>query len=232
MDNTSTAKDFFEWAHEAATKGLPPEDGLATDVAPGDGTMEQMGDLVDIGGAKYHLAMDNDFDDAIDEVAALDSDLNKILGNSRKNCPPEPLPTSEEEPEKSPCKDKIYGIDPSGYVYEAVPSNRLAGVEAKIYQQTSGAYSEWTDAKNYGGQSSTIETGPTGQYRWDRCPTRHLESRGLQRGVPNQQCVWPGSPPAPDGCEYRHEIHKLSHREKGAGLLRRGAGGVQPVHGH
>lgn len=167
VDNTSTAKDFFEWAHEAATKGLPPEDGLATDVAPGDGTMEQMGDLVDIGGAKYHLAMDNDFDDAIDEVAALDSDLNKILGNSRKNCPPEPLPTSEEEPEKSPCKDKIYGIDPSGYVYEAVPSNRLAGVEAKIYQQTSGAYSEWTDAKNYGGQSSTIETGPTGQYRWD-----------------------------------------------------------------
>lgn len=167
VDNTSTAKDFFEWAHEAATKGLPPEDGLATDVAPGDGTMEQMGDLVDIGGAKYHLAMDNDFDDAIDEVAALDSDLNKILGNSRKNCPPEPLPTSEEEPEKSPCKDKIYGIDPSGYVYEAVPSNRLEEVTAEILQKQGGSYTEWGEAQQYGGQSSEITTTETGEYRWD-----------------------------------------------------------------
>lgn len=141
--------------------------GLATDVEPGDGVLEKIGGYLDIDGTNYHFAIDNDFDDAISEVARMDSDMNRILGNARKNCPPDPLPNHQNDPEKSPCLDKIYGIDPSGYVYEAVPSNRLEGVTAKISKKTGDTYTEWDDAQLYGGQSATIVTPETGEYRWD-----------------------------------------------------------------
>lgn len=100
-------------------------------------------------------------------VKRLDDDINEKVKENRKNCPPEPLPNHQDDPAKSPCPDKIYGIDPSGYVYEAVPSNRLEGVTAKILKENSGSYTEWGDAQQYGGQSSTITTTETGEYRWD-----------------------------------------------------------------
>ena len=100
-------------------------------------------------------------------VKRLDDDINEKVKENRKNCPPEPLPNHQDDPAKSPCPDKIYGIDPSGYVYEAVPSNRLEGVTAKILKKNSGSYTEWGDAQQYGGQSSTITTTETGEYRWD-----------------------------------------------------------------
>lgn len=100
-------------------------------------------------------------------VKRLDDDINEKVKENRKNCPPEPLPNHQDDPAKSPCPDKIYGIDPSGYVYEAVPSNRLEGVTAKILKKNSCSYTEWGDAQQYGGQSSTITTTETGEYRWD-----------------------------------------------------------------
>ena len=100
-------------------------------------------------------------------VKRLDDDINEKVKENRKNCPLEPLPNHQDDPAKSPCPDKIYGIDPSGYVYEAVPSNRLEGVTAKILKKNSGSYTEWGDAQQYGGQSSTITTTETGEYRWD-----------------------------------------------------------------
>lgn len=100
-------------------------------------------------------------------VKRLDDDINEKVKENRKNCPPEPLPNHQEDPAKSPCPDKIYGIDPSGYVYEAVPSNRLKGVTAKILKENGGFYTEWGDAQQYGGQSPTITTTETGEYRWD-----------------------------------------------------------------
>lgn len=100
-------------------------------------------------------------------VKRLDDDINEKVKENRKNCPPEPLPNHQDDPAKSPCPDKIYGIDPSGYVYEAVPSNRLEGVTAKILKENSGSYTEWVDAQQYGGQSPTITTTETGEYRWD-----------------------------------------------------------------
>lgn len=100
-------------------------------------------------------------------VKRLDDDINEKVKENRKNCPPEPLPNHQDDPAKSPCPDKIYGIDPSGYVYEAVPSNRLEGVTAKILKKNRGSYTEWDDAQQYGGQSPTITTTETGEYRWD-----------------------------------------------------------------
>ena len=107
------------------------------------------------------------YDDLGKLVEQLDGDINGKIQGALANCPPTPLPNHDEDPAKSPCKDKIYGIDPSGYVYEAVPSNRLEGVTAKILKENSGSYTEWGDAQQYGGQSSTITTTETGEYRWD-----------------------------------------------------------------
>lgn len=102
-------------------------------------------------------------------VEQLDGDINGKIQGALANCPPTPLPNHDEDPAKSPCKDKIYGIDPSGYVYEAVPSNRLADVKAEIFKKEDGSetYTQWSDAGDYGGQSASITTDSTGQYRWD-----------------------------------------------------------------
>ncbi|MFC4099119.1 S-layer homology domain-containing protein [Paenibacillus xanthanilyticus] len=58
--------------------------------------------------------------------------------------------------------------DPSGYVYEAVPSNRLTGVKATVlYQEkTSGEWKVWTDAPEYG-QINPQLTDREGRYGWD-----------------------------------------------------------------
>ena len=102
-------------------------------------------------------------------VKRLDDDINEKVKENRKNCPPEPLPNHQDDPAKSPCPDKIYGIDPSGYVYEAVPSNRLEGVTATIFKKdkSNEPYTVWNDAEQYGGQTSTIITDESGEYRWD-----------------------------------------------------------------
>lgn len=64
--------------------------------------------------------------------------------------------------------------DPSGYVYEGVPSNRLEGVTATCYYKefTEDMYGDthenivlW-DAKEYG-QENPLKTDENGYYRWD-----------------------------------------------------------------
>lgn len=102
-------------------------------------------------------------------VEQLDGDINGKIQGALANCPPTPLPNHDEDPAKSPCKDKIYGIDPSGYVYEAVLSNRLEEVTATIFKKdkSNETYTVWNDAEQYGGQTSTIITDESGEYRWD-----------------------------------------------------------------
>lgn len=102
-------------------------------------------------------------------VEQLDGDINGKIQGALANCPPTPLPNHDEDPAKSPCKDKIYGIDPSGYVYEAVLSNRLEEVTATIFKKdkSNETYTVWNDVEQYGGQTSTIITDESGEYRWD-----------------------------------------------------------------
>ena len=65
-------------------------------------------------------------------------------------------------------------IDPSGYVYEAVTSNRLEGVTATCYQmvQSEDMYGDVTEeaviwnAEDYS-QQNPLKTDATGFYRWD-----------------------------------------------------------------
>ena len=62
--------------------------------------------------------------------------------------------------------DIRWAIDPSGYVYEAVESNRLEGVKATIYYQgEDGNEIEW-EANEYE-QNNPLITDSEGEYSWD-----------------------------------------------------------------
>src|SRR5690606_35626141 len=63
-----------------------------------------------------------------------------------------------------------YLIDPSGYVFEAVPENRLEGVMASVWYRDpgTGAWLMW-DAHNYDQENPQI-TDELGRYGWDVLP--------------------------------------------------------------
>ncbi|MBR5697137.1 MAG: chitobiase/beta-hexosaminidase C-terminal domain-containing protein [Prevotella sp.] len=56
-------------------------------------------------------------------------------------------------------------LDPSGYVYEAVLSNRLPGVTTTVYQKQLGNAVKW-NAEDYS-QENPLVTDEAGFYRWD-----------------------------------------------------------------
>lgn len=75
---------------------------------------------------------------------------------------------------RSGCPDDIVYIDPAGYVYEAVPSNRVEGVQASIYYKETKE-NMWGDpveeivlwnAEEYA-QKNPLFTDEHGMYRWD-----------------------------------------------------------------
>lgn len=103
-----------------------------------------------------------------------------------ENCPnpdPKPKPNNPPSPKPKPGNGGNHNsgnpndnvqIDPSGFVYEGVPSNRLEGVTATCYYKefTEDMYGDthenivlW-DAKEYG-QENPLKTDENGYYRWD-----------------------------------------------------------------
>lgn len=98
----------------------------------------------------YQTERYNEVSDAIYQAQL---DLIALL----KQCKP-------EEPEEKTDPAAVPGnLDPSGFVYEAVPSNRLEGVTATIYQQSDGG-SAW-DAAAFD-QENPQTTGADGWYQW------------------------------------------------------------------
>lgn len=86
-----------------------------------------------------------------------------------KQCPPPPPP-----PPTSPTPPAPYVLDPSGYVYEGVSSNRLEGVTATAYykEMVEDMYGDkhenvvkW-DATEYA-QENPLFTDEYGMYAWD-----------------------------------------------------------------
>ena len=65
-------------------------------------------------------------------------------------------------------EDEIPDNDPSGYVYEAVPTNRIEGVKATVYysEHEDGAYPIQWDATEFGQINPQI-TDESGLYAWD-----------------------------------------------------------------
>lgn len=107
-------------------------------------------------------------------------DIVKHVKSNYQKCPKKTDP-EETEDEKGRqfkvifvCPGLKPSIDPSGYVYEGVPSNRLEGVTASIYykETTEDMYGElhdkvvlW-DASEYA-QENPLFTDKDGMYAWD-----------------------------------------------------------------
>ncbi|MDF2713515.1 MAG: hypothetical protein K0R28_440 [Paenibacillus sp.] len=91
---------------------------------------------------------------------AVDYKLNALEDAMRKvKCLP--------KPPKHPQADPKFIWDPSGYVYEGIPDNRLEGVTATAMEQdpATKAWNVW-DAEWYG-QSNPLVTDRQGKYAWD-----------------------------------------------------------------
>lgn len=99
------------------------------------------------------------------------------------------------------CPDVIPVIDPSGYVYEGVPSNRLSGVEATIFYKefTEDMYGDvhekmtkW-DAEAYA-QENPLFTDSEGMYQWD-VPQGEWMVRFEKKGYETSSTDWLPVPP-------------------------------------
>lgn len=92
-------------------------------------------------------------------------------------------------------------IDPSGYVYEAVPSNRILGVTATAYykQQEENMYGDITetavvwDAAPFG-QENPLITDEKGMYAWD-VPAGMWQVKFEKDGYEPAQSAWLPVPP-------------------------------------
>lgn len=99
------------------------------------------------------------------------------------------------------CPDIVPIIDPSGYVYEAVPSNRLEGVTATIFykewvEDMYGEVSEKTvkwDAEAYA-QENPLFTDAEGMYQWD-VPQGEWQVRFEKDGYEVATTEWLPVPP-------------------------------------
>lgn len=83
-------------------------------------------------------------------------------------------------------------IDPSGYVYEAVLSNRLEGVTTTCYQQENGEAVVW-NAEDYS-QKNPLKTDEAGFYRWD-VPQGMWQVKYEKEGYETTYSEWLPVPP-------------------------------------
>lgn len=139
--------------------------------------------------------------DILKEYISLMSDIQ----NEYQECPKEEEEEEEEEGEESdddfPTPPITPSIDPSGYVYEAVPSNRIQGVTATAYykEQTEDMYGDITekavvwDAAPFG-QENPLITDEEGKYAWD-VPAGMWQVRFEKDGYEPAQSEWLPVPP-------------------------------------
>ena len=104
-------------------------------------------------------------------------------------------------PQNLPTPDAKFVLDPSGYVYEAVISNRLEGVTATIYQKvtTEDMYGDkhenivkW-DAEQYS-QRNPVNTDVNGMYAWD-VPQGMWQVKFEKEGYETTYSEWLPVPP-------------------------------------
>lgn len=105
-----------------------------------------------------------------------------------------------DDPSPSPTGSG-YLLDPSGYVYEAVPSNRLQGVTTTVYQKTyeEDMYGdlhekiELWNAKDYA-QENPLTTDENGMYAWD-VPAGQWQVKYEKEGYQTAYSEWLPVPP-------------------------------------
>ncbi len=156
--------------------------------------ISELGDYTDISGSSYYLSILDAYSDAeTDPNLGYSTLITKIYG-SVVPCKdePEPDPTPKE---KSPVPDKNPIRDPSGFVCEAVESNRLEGVTATLYYRADSAGGDGTvwDAEAYG-QENPLTTNAVGYYRWD-VPKGQWQVKYEKDGYVTKTSGWMDVPP-------------------------------------
>ncbi len=85
-------------------------------------------------------------------------------------------------------------IDPSGFVYEGVHSNRIEGATASIFfKDENGLAQLWTDAPLFG-QLSSVVTGADGVFKWD-VPSGEWQVKVEKEGYETAFSSWLLVPP-------------------------------------
>lgn len=97
--------------------------------------------------------------DAVETIEACLNAMYKVLENIDFS---DIFSNDKEEAGKGETKPKI---DPSGYVYEAVSSNRVQGVTATVYYQDENGQAIKWDAEEYD-QINPLVTDKDGRYEW------------------------------------------------------------------
>lgn len=133
------------------------------------------------------------------------STLSSKIKESYRNCPDEEDEEDDddngEDNDDFPAPPTTPSVDPSGYVYEAVPSNRIPGVTATAYfkQQNEDMYGDITettvvwDAAPFG-QENPLTTDAQGMYAWD-VPAGMWQVRFEKEGYEPAQSAWLPVPP-------------------------------------
>lgn len=145
--------------------------------------------LADLGRGAWNKAQDDKFKKHLDEAMG---DIQNKLSEKSKN--PEFW-----KPNLGP--DRVPIVDPSGYVYEAVPSNRLEGVTASCYEKvtTEDIYGELREeivlwnAEKYQ-QVNPQVTKEDGGYAWD-VPSGLWQVKVEKEGYETAYSDWLAVPP-------------------------------------
>lgn len=89
--------------------------------------------------------------------------------------------------------DMTAGLDPSGYVCEAVPSNVLESVTVTLYKMGDGGKEEEWDAADYD-QTNPVTTNADGVYAWD-VPKGKWKVKFEKKGYQTAETDWLTVPP-------------------------------------
>lgn len=137
--------------------------------------------------------------------------LNEMIKQGYHDCPEDEEDNEEDYDDYVSGNDKdddnfttppiTPSIDPSGYVFEAVPSNRIPGVTATAYfkQQHEDMYGDVTetavvwDATPFG-QENPLTTDAQGMYAWD-VPAGTWQVKFEKEGYETAQSAWLPVPP-------------------------------------
>ena len=98
------------------------------------------------------------------ELEMMQDDIRRIYYNNGLEV------TENEDCKKVPernMKAPRVGLDPSGYVYEAVASNRVEGAEVTLYQNVNGVKTQVADgAEEIFGAANPLISDADGRYEW------------------------------------------------------------------
>ena len=176
----------FNFTIEFNTNDTVKVTDVILNVKTGDGNWTKLIPVYDSRTGKWMVAAE--FGDMYDGIVPVNVSVTYVV-NAIKNT------------QESGNPDADVSIDPSGYVYEAVSSNRLQGVTATVYykETTEDMYGVlhqepvlW-DAEEYA-QENPLFTDENGMYRWD-VPQGEWQVKFEKDGYETTYSEWLPVPP-------------------------------------